>query len=91
MKRCAYGTRNPADVDAPEVVGRIREIDASLEQFAPLYLNLLSIQSETYALPRHVRGEHLRASMSEALAAMLIALARRRAACTAAGGLALVG
>jgi serine/threonine protein kinase/tetratricopeptide (TPR) repeat protein len=69
-------TSKSGDVDALEVVGRIREIDASLEQFAPLYLNLLSIQSETYALPRHVRGEQLRASMSEALAAVLIALAR---------------
>ncbi|MGH8179018.1 MAG: serine/threonine-protein kinase PknK [Steroidobacter sp.] len=64
------------DPDANEIVQRIREIDRSLEQFAPLYLHLLSIPSETHALPRHLRGEHLRESMPEALAAILISLAR---------------
>jgi class 3 adenylate cyclase len=61
---------------ASEVVRRLREIDPTLERFAALYLHLLSIPSQPHALPRHLRGDHLRESVSEALAAILIALAR---------------
>lgn len=67
----------PHEINADDIVTRIRDIDASLEPLAPLYLHLLSIPSETHALPRHLRGEHLRESMPEAIAAILTLLARR--------------
>lgn len=63
---------------AARVIESLREIDPSLEQFAALYLHLLSIPTELHALPQHLRGEHLRESVSEALAAILIALSRTK-------------
>lgn len=68
---------SPLEISADDIVARIRAIDASLEPLAPLYLHLLSIPSETHALPRHLRGEHLRESMPEAIAAILTLSARR--------------
>ena len=59
------------------VAARIRGLDASLEPFLPLYLHLLSVSSEGYALPRHLHGEHLQAALLEALATIVGALARR--------------
>lgn len=53
------------------VVDRIRSIDASLVQFVPLYLHLLSITSDEFPLPRDLRGEHLQQAVPEALAALL--------------------
>ena len=64
---------------AADLVRRLHEIDPALEQFTALYLHLLSIPSEPHPLPRHLRGEHLRESVSEALAAILIALSRTKA------------
>jgi serine/threonine protein kinase/tetratricopeptide (TPR) repeat protein len=52
-----------------QLVARIRAIEPSLEPFIPLYLHLLSMQSDVYPLPRHLRGEHFQAAMLEALAA----------------------
>jgi tetratricopeptide (TPR) repeat protein/class 3 adenylate cyclase len=71
-------TAGSGEATAVDLIRRLREIDPTLEQFAALYLHLLSIPSEPHALPRHLRGEHLRESVSEALAAILIALARTR-------------
>ena len=58
-----------------EVVARIRALGPALERFIPLYLHLLSIASESHALPRDLRGEHLQQAMPEALAALLAAQA----------------
>jgi tetratricopeptide (TPR) repeat protein len=71
-------TAGCGEATAADLIRRLREIDPTLEQFAALYLHLLSIPSEPHALPRHLRGEHLRESVSEALAAILIALARTK-------------
>ncbi len=67
-----------ADQAAADLVRRLHQIDPALEQFTALYLHLLSIPSEPHALPQHLRGEHLRESVSEALAAILIALSRTK-------------
>lgn len=64
----------PLREDRPElgtVVERIRSMDASLAQFVPLYLHLLSMTSDEFPLPRDLRGEHLQQAVPEALAALL--------------------
>jgi class 3 adenylate cyclase/tetratricopeptide (TPR) repeat protein len=53
-----------------KAVTNIKAIDPSLEQFIPLYLHLLSIQSD-YPLPAHLQGKELRKAMEEALAAII--------------------
>jgi class 3 adenylate cyclase/tetratricopeptide (TPR) repeat protein len=60
-----------------QVVARIRAIDGSLEPFIPLYLHLLSVHSDVFPLPRHLRGEHLQAAILEALAAFFTSFAQR--------------
>ena len=63
---------------APEdVVARICSLDASLQLFVPLYLNVLSIQSDADALQRQLRGDHLQAAVPEALVAFLTAFGRQ--------------
>ena len=69
--------RAPQEYRADDVVARARAIDAALEPFLPLYLHLLSMQSEAFPLPRHLQGEHLRVALPEALTAIVVALARR--------------
>jgi class 3 adenylate cyclase/tetratricopeptide (TPR) repeat protein len=59
-------------------VARIREIGAELEEFIPIYLQLLSIPSSEFRMPRHVDGDTLRLAIQEALAAILTLSARRR-------------
>jgi serine/threonine protein kinase/tetratricopeptide (TPR) repeat protein len=63
--------------DAAQVVVRIRAVESSLEPFIPLYLHLLSMPSEVFPLPRHLRGEHLQAALLEALAAFFTSYAQR--------------
>jgi serine/threonine protein kinase/predicted ATPase len=68
------------EADKPAVaaaVARIRAIDASLEPLIPLYLHLLSMQSDLFPLPRHLRSEHLQAAMLDALAAIFTSYAQR--------------
>jgi tetratricopeptide (TPR) repeat protein/class 3 adenylate cyclase len=67
----------PQEYSADDVVARARTIDAALEPFVPLYLHLLSMQSDAFPLPRHLQGDHLRAALPEALTAIVVALARR--------------
>ena len=50
---------------------------SSLEPFIPLYLHLLSMPSDVFPVPRHLRGEHLQAAMLEALAAFFTSHAQR--------------
>jgi len=59
-----------------DVVARVRALDRSLERFLPLYLHLLSVQSDVHVLPKHLRGEHLQAAVLDALAAAVGALIR---------------
>ena len=65
------------EYNAEDVIGRARAFDAALEPFVPLYLHLLSLDSEAAPLPKHLQGEHLRAALPEALAAIVVAQARR--------------
>jgi serine/threonine protein kinase/tetratricopeptide (TPR) repeat protein len=48
----------------------IRAIDRDLEIYIPLYLHLLSLQSDEYALPEHMQGADLRLAILEALSAI---------------------
>ena len=60
---------SPAEL-LEKAVTNIKAIDSSLEQFIPLYLHLLSIQSY-YPLPAHLQGKELRKAMEEALAVII--------------------
>ena len=71
------------------VVDRIRSIDASLVQFVPLYLHLLSMTSDEFPLPRDLRGEHLQQAVPEALGGFAHAIRERRCDSVVAGGLPL--
>ena len=53
-------------------VANILAIDQTLEQYLPLYLHLLSIPSEQYALLKHLQGEELKSAIQDALAAINI-------------------
>jgi class 3 adenylate cyclase/tetratricopeptide (TPR) repeat protein len=53
-------------------------IDASLEQYLPLLLHLLSIPSKKYRLPGHLHGQALKNSINQALAAIILLNARRK-------------
>lgn len=63
--------------DVAQLVSRIRGIEPSLEPFIPLYLHLLSMASDVFPVPRHLRGEPLHAAMLEALAAFFTSHAQR--------------
>ena len=65
------GRRGQGDVSADDVIARVRAIDPSLESFIPLYLHLLSIQSDAHPVPRHLQGERFQAAMLDALVAIL--------------------
>jgi tetratricopeptide (TPR) repeat protein/class 3 adenylate cyclase len=69
--------RAPQEHTADNVVAGARALDAALEPFVPLYLHLLSMHSEAFPLPKPLQGEHLRVALPEALAAIVVALARR--------------
>jgi tetratricopeptide (TPR) repeat protein/tRNA A-37 threonylcarbamoyl transferase component Bud32/class 3 adenylate cyclase len=55
-----------------EVAQKIREIDPALEDFIPLYLHLLSMQSEQFPFPRHLEGENLRLAILDALSGFVL-------------------
>jgi class 3 adenylate cyclase/tetratricopeptide (TPR) repeat protein len=60
---------SPAEL-LEKAVANIKAISPSLEQFIPLYLHLLSIQSD-YSLPAHLQGKELRKAMEQALVAII--------------------
>jgi tetratricopeptide (TPR) repeat protein/class 3 adenylate cyclase len=60
-----------------QLVARIRGIDSTLEPFIPVYLHLLSMPSDVFPVPRHLRGEHLQAAMLDAFAAFFTSHAQR--------------
>ncbi|MFQ5853301.1 MAG: tetratricopeptide repeat protein, partial [Candidatus Binatia bacterium] len=64
-------SENEERASLPEaVVAKIQDIDPNLEDFIPLYLNLLSIKNEAYPFPDHLQGEDFRVAMLEALSAI---------------------
>ena len=73
-----FGIAPTTTVTSREVADRLRAIDATLEESLPLYCALLSVESTTNPLPRHLQGEHLQAAVLEALAALVTVQARQR-------------
>ena len=74
---------NLHDGDTPaelleKAVANVVAIDQKLEQYLPLYLHLLSIQSEDYQLPVHLRDQELKLAIQEALAAIFILNSQRQ-------------
>jgi serine/threonine protein kinase/tetratricopeptide (TPR) repeat protein len=80
LVHAALGTKEPEGAVPTDVqiATRVRAIEPSLEPFIPLYLHLLSIQSDAWPLPRHLKGEHFQAAMLEALAAFFTSSAHER-------------
>jgi len=74
---CAALDLQPPLASADAVVARIRALDPSLDPFVPLFLHLLSVASDVYVLPRHLRGEDLQAALLDALAALMAVMGRR--------------
>ncbi|HEY6333650.1 MAG TPA: AAA family ATPase, partial [Blastocatellia bacterium] len=70
----------PASGSSPElkssVVSRIKEIDPNLEHYLPIYLHILSIPSDDYALPPELAGSDLRLAILDGLCAILTLAAK---------------
>ena len=67
---------NLSDEDKPiglheKVVSNALAIDQTLEQYLPIYLYLLSISSEAYPLPAHLKGQELINEIQKALAVII--------------------
>ncbi len=73
-----FGVAPTTTVTSQQVAERLRGIDDTLEASLPLYCALLSVESTTNPLPRHLQGEHLQAAMLEALAALVTVQAQKR-------------
>lgn len=54
-----------------KVISNALAIDQTLEQYLPIYLYLLSISSEAYPLPAHLKGQELINEIQKALAAII--------------------
>ncbi|MCH7824732.1 MAG: tetratricopeptide repeat protein [Acidobacteria bacterium] len=65
-------------IDAESVASRIIAINPALDDFIPLYLHLLSIESPDYELPQHLQGDDFRIAMLEALSAIFTLPANER-------------
>jgi tetratricopeptide (TPR) repeat protein/class 3 adenylate cyclase/tRNA A-37 threonylcarbamoyl transferase component Bud32 len=76
--RHVLGLRDGVEHQAESVVDAIRAVDPDLGDFIPIYLHLLSIQSEEHASLEHLKGEDLRLAMSEGLAAVFTVASRQR-------------
>jgi len=64
------GSEEISGTEPADIVARIVEIDPGLEHFVPLYLHLLSIESQEYELPQYLQSDDFRMAMLEALAAI---------------------
>jgi tetratricopeptide (TPR) repeat protein/class 3 adenylate cyclase len=70
--------QNPdASLGAEDVLEAIRRVNPELETVAPFYLHLLSAPSRSHSIPRQLQGEQFRASMREAITALLTLSAER--------------
>jgi class 3 adenylate cyclase/tetratricopeptide (TPR) repeat protein len=54
-----------------KAIANIQTIDPSLTDYIPYYLHLLSIFSDKYSLPKHLKGEDLVKALQEALSAIV--------------------
>jgi class 3 adenylate cyclase/tetratricopeptide (TPR) repeat protein len=67
---------NLSDDDSPselheKVVSNALAIDQTLEQYLPIYLYLLSVSSEAYPLPAHLKGQELINEIQKALTVII--------------------
>jgi class 3 adenylate cyclase/tetratricopeptide (TPR) repeat protein len=74
---------NLSDEDTPielheKVVSNALAIDQTLEQYLPIYLYLLSISSEAYPLPAHLKGQELTNEIQKALTVIITLNTRRQ-------------
>ncbi len=53
-----------------DTISSIRAIDPNLEIYIPLYLHLLSLESDEHSFPAYLQGEDLRLAILEALSAI---------------------
>ena len=76
--RAALGVKEQdlSPPDVAQIVSRIRAIEPSLEPFVPLYLHVLSMPTDIFPVPKHLRGEHLRAALLEAISAFFTSYAQ---------------
>ncbi|HSM17227.1 MAG TPA: tetratricopeptide repeat protein [Gemmatimonadales bacterium] len=58
------------EYEVESVIARLRAMDPNLGPFIPLFLHLLSLHSEQYPFPEHLKGEDLRLAIVEGLAAV---------------------
>lgn len=79
VRQALGGAASGTDDDARGIVERVKAIDPSLEPFIPLYLHLLAVPTEAHALPRRLQGERLQATLVDAMARLLTAMARPQA------------
>jgi class 3 adenylate cyclase/tetratricopeptide (TPR) repeat protein len=54
-----------------KAITNIKSIDPALKDYIPYYLHLLSIPSDKYSLPKHLKGEDLKKAFQEALSAII--------------------
>ncbi|MCK4984950.1 MAG: AAA family ATPase, partial [Desulfobacterales bacterium] len=74
---------NLSDEDTPielheKVVSNALAIDQTLEQYLPIYLYLLSISSEEYPLPTHLKGQELINEIQKALTVIITLNTKRQ-------------
>jgi tetratricopeptide (TPR) repeat protein len=62
---------------ADRVIERIREVAPELEEYAPVYLHLLSVSDDAHPLPAYLEGESLNRILLKALAALFTLSARQ--------------
>jgi tetratricopeptide (TPR) repeat protein/class 3 adenylate cyclase len=66
-----------ARIGEEDVLESVRAVHPELETFAPFFLHLLSVPSRSHSIPRQLQGEQFRASMREAITALLTLSAER--------------
>lgn len=72
------GGEDTPELRAEKVAREIRAISSDLEDVIPLCIHLLSLPGSGHPLPDHLRGEHLRAAMVDALSATFTLASLRR-------------
>lgn len=60
------------------VIAGARAVSDALDEFIPIFLHLLSIESTAHPIPEHLRGDHFRVAIQQAIAALITLAARQR-------------
>jgi class 3 adenylate cyclase len=79
LKRGLHLNEDDTPLELKEkAVSNILDIDQALKRYIPVYLHLLSIQSEEHPLPKNLYGLELKNMINEALAAINILNSKRK-------------